>query len=152
MRTRCSVIFLIMMAAVAGCSPTVYESPVAATGENHGGVMIPLTDNQAYVELLNGNREKKAKGKPFETTLVAYLFQSDQKTPVTGVPATVVVKMATPTGEQTIALKPEADTSDPAGSARFVSGPGPFELMQTGGEVSVQLGDKTLSGTFRGPR
>lgn len=150
MRTQCFVISLIVMAALCGCSPTVYESPVAATGEHHGGILIPLTDNQAYLELLNGNREKK--GKAFETTLVAYLLQSDQKTPVSGVPATVVVKMGTPAGEQTIALKAAADTSDPVGSARFVSSPGPFELAQTGGEVTVQLGDQTLSGTFRGPR
>ena len=97
---------------------------MAATAEHHGGIMIPLTDNQAYVELLNGNRDKKGNGKAFETTLVAYLFQSDQKTPVSGVPATVVVKLGTPTGEQTIALKPAADTSDPAGSCavRFKSG------------------------------
>ncbi len=152
MRTQCFVISLFVMAALSGCGPTVYESPVAATGEHHGGILIPLTDNEAYLELLNGNREKKGKGKAFETTLVAYLFQSDQKTPVSGVPATVVVKMGTPAGEQTIALKPSADTSDPVGSARFVSNPGPFELAQAGGEVTVQLGDKTLSGTFRGPR
>ena len=124
MRTQCFVISLIVIAALGGCGSTVYESPVPATAEHHGGILIPLTDNQAYLELMNGTREKKGKGKPSQTTLVAYLFQSDQKTPVSGVPATVMVKMETPAGEQSIALKPAADTSDPLGSAvRFRSGP-----------------------------
>ena len=70
------VVSLILMAALCGCSPTVYAvARWSATAEHHGGIMIPLTDNQAYVELLNGNRDKKGKGKAFETTLVRCFFQ-----------------------------------------------------------------------------
>ena len=150
MRSMMPVLFLITAGTVIGCGPAVVESSVPPTSEHHGGILIPLTDNQAYVELLNGKREKKGKG--FETNLIVYLLQPDLKTPYSETPTSVQVKMGTPKGEQVIALKAAADSADPLGSARFVSTPGPFELNQAGGEVTVQVGGKTLSGTFRGPR
>jgi hypothetical protein len=142
--------YLITAATLIGCSPGVVESPVPLTSEHHGGILIPLTDNQAFLELLNGKREKKGKG--YETNLIAYLLQPDRKSPFSETPTSVEVKMGTPKGEQVITLKALADSTDPLGSSRFVSTPGPFELNQVGGEVTVQVGGKTLSGTFRGPR
>ena len=150
MRRIVSVLYLITAGTLIGCSPVVVESPVPATSEHHGGILIPLTDNQAYLELLNGKREKK--GKAFQTNLIAYLLQPDRKTPFSETPTSVEIKMGTPKGEEVIALKAAADSADPLGGSRFVSTPGPFELNQAGGEVTVQVGGKTLSGTFRGPR
>ncbi len=149
MRTFLAVISLAFATTLFGCSTGVVDTPVPATSEHHGGILIPLTDKQAYVELLNGKREKK--GKEFQTTLVAYLLESDQQTPFSGT-ATVEVKLGTAKGDQVLVLKPEPDSADPQGKSRFVSAPGSFELNQAGGEITVQAGGKTLSGTFRGPR
>ncbi len=118
--------------------------------EHYGGVLVSLTDKQAYVELLNGKRETK--NKVSQTNIVAYLLQPDLKTPFSETPKSERVKIGTPKGEQTVTLKAEPDSTDPIGSARFVSALGPYELNQSGGEVIVQLGGQTLSGTFRGPR
>jgi hypothetical protein len=151
MRTILSVMSVITAGPLIGCGQAVVvESPVPATSENHGGILIPLTDNQAYVELVNGDRLKK--GRVYETTLVAYLLQPDQKTPSSETATSVEVKIGTPKGDQVVALKAAPDSADPLGSTRFVSKPGPFELNQTGGEVTVQVAGKTLSGKFRGPR
>jgi hypothetical protein len=151
MRTILSAMAVIAAAALIGCGQAVVvETPVPATSENHGGVLIPLTDNQAYLELVNGDRQKK--GKAYQTTLVAYLLQADQKTPSAEAPTSVEVKIGTPKGDEVVALKAAPDPADPLGNSRFVSIPGPFELNQTGGEVTVQVGGKTLSGKFRGPR
>jgi hypothetical protein len=151
MRTILLAISVITAGTLIGCGQSVVvDSPIPATSENHGGILIPLTDNQGYVELVNGDRLKK--GKSYETTLVAYLLQPDQKTPSSEAPTSVEVKIGTPTGDQVVALKAAPDTADPLGASRFVSKPGPFELNQVGGEVTVQAGGKTLSGKFRGPR
>ena len=152
MRTILSAMSLITAGALIGCGgqSVVVESAVPPTSEHHGGILIPLTDKQAYVELLNGKREENGNG--YETSLVAYLLQPDQKTPFSETPTSVEVKIGTPKGEQVVALKPAPDSADPLGSSRFVSTPGPFELDQSGGEVTVQVGGKTLSGKFRGPR
>jgi hypothetical protein len=151
MRTRSSLLSLIIAGALIGCGrPVVVESSAPATSELHGGVLVPLTDKQAYVELLNGDRQKR--GKVFETTLVTYLLQPDLKTPFGETPTSVEVKIGTPKGDQVVALKAAPESADPLGSTRFVSAPGPYELNQVGGEVTVKVGGKTLSGTFRGPR
>jgi hypothetical protein len=150
MRTILSLISLVLAGTLVGCNTVVVETAVPATSENHGGILIPLTDNQAYVELLNGKREKK--GKEYQTILVAYLLESDHQTPFAESPTSVQIKIGTPKGDQVIYLKPEPDSADTLGKSRFVSPPGPFELNQAGGEVTVQAGGKTLSGTFRGPR
>ena len=71
--------------------------------ENHGGVLVPLTDKEAYVELLNGKRVTK--GKVSETNIVAYLLQPDLKTPLSETPKSVQVKIGTPKGEQLVTLK-----------------------------------------------
>ena len=79
MRPILSGIFLIAVGVLIGCgSQTVVESAVPPTSEHAGGILIPLADKQAYLELLNGERLKKGVG--FETTLIAYLLQPDQKT------------------------------------------------------------------------
>ena len=150
MRMIASLFSVLAAGALLGCGAAPVESSVPATSEHHGGILIPLTDRQAYVELLNGKREMK--GKVAETTIVAYLLQSDTKTPFSETPTSVEIKLGTPKGEQVIALTASPDSSDPLGSSRFVSSSGPFELNQVGGEVTVQVAGKTLSGTFRGPR
>jgi hypothetical protein len=150
MRKLLPAMILITAGTLTGCGGVAVDSSVPATSEHHGGILIPLSDKQAYMELLNGKREKK--GKAFETTLVAYLLSGDLKTAFAETPQSVEIKIGAPGGERVVALKAAPDSSDPLGSARFVSPSGPFELNQVGGEVTVQVGGNTLSGTFRGPR
>jgi hypothetical protein len=151
MRTISSWLSAIAAAALVGCGgPAVVESTVPPPAEQHGGILVPLADDQAYVELLNGQREMK--GRVAETTLVAYVLQPDRKTPFAETPTSVEIKIGTPKGEEVVPLKAAPDPSDPLGNARFLSKTGPYELNQNGGEVTVQVGGKTLSGKFRGPR
>lgn len=151
MRKILCSISLLAGGILAGCGqPAVVESAVPATAEQHGGILVPLNDNEGYVEILNGKWTMK--GRVGETTLVAYLLQPDRKSAFTQTPTSVEIKIDTPKGDQVVALKASPDSADPLGTARFVSAPGPFELNQVGGEVTVQVGGKTLSGKFRGPR
>ncbi len=142
---------LVSLAAVlvaTGCGtnflggPTV--APVSEASELHGGILVPLSEDQGYVELLNGERQRRSS----KTTIVAYLLQNDRKTPATQKPTDFIVKL----GGDPVPLHPAQDAHDPAGSVRFVSGIGAYELNQQGGEVTVTLDGKTSSGTFRGPR
>jgi hypothetical protein len=139
---------LIAAGALIGCG----DSGGGGTkiGQSHGGIMVPLADNEAYVELLNGNPEKGVKDPG--TPIVAYVLQPDMKTPLAEAPTSVEVKIGTPKGDQVVPLKAAPDSGDPAGSTRFLSEPGPFVLNQIGGEVTVQVGGKSLTGKFRGPR
>jgi hypothetical protein len=151
MRTIVTVTVLIGLGQIVGCGPRgPAESAVPPTSELHGGILVPLSDDLACVELLNAKREKK--GNVFQTDLVAYLLQPDGKTAFAETPTSVEVKLGTPKGEQVVPLKAAPDASDPLGTCRYASAPGPFELNQTGGEVTVKLPGKTLTGKFRGPR
>jgi hypothetical protein len=151
MRTLSVAIRVAAAGALIGCgSQAVVDSSVSQSGSHDGGILVPIGENEAYVELLNGDRRKA--GKAFETTIVAYLIQADKKTPYSETPTSLEVKIGTAKGAQVVSLKPAPDSADPLGSARFVSTPGPFELTDNAGEVKVQVGGKTLSGRFRGPR
>jgi hypothetical protein len=134
--------------AAAGCGSDPMSGPtsaaVPAIGELHGGVLVPLADGQGYVELLNGER----RGRTNQTTIVAYLLQADQKTASAQKPSEVVVKL----GSQTVPLHAEPAAGEPAGNARYVSAPGPYDLHQQGGDVVVTHDGQTASGSFRGPR
>ncbi len=145
--------FLCLMGLVflsSGCGAPVVPMTLPATSEHHGGVLVPLTDKQCYVELLNGKRERK--GKDYLTNLVAYVLQPDQKTAFAETPTSVEIRMNTPKGDKTIVLKHAPQADDPVGSCRFESAAGPYELSQGGGEITVQAGGKSFTGPFRGPR
>ena len=149
---------LIMFAAcfaiagvIVGCGQSAPGiSAVPESSEHHGGVLVPLGEKEVYAELTNGDRKKS--GASSDTTIIAYLLQPDLKTSITETPTSVQVKIGTPKGDQVVDLKAAPDSADPIGSSRFISTYGPFDLHQTGGEVTVQVGGKTLSGPFRGPR
>ncbi len=83
----------------AGAEP----SAVPASGEHHGGILVPLTDKEAYVELVNGERKKN--GSSFDTTLIAFVLRPDQKTALVETPTSVQAKVQTPKGEQEVTFK-----------------------------------------------
>jgi hypothetical protein len=149
---RRALVFLSLVPAgiCSGCGAGVHTSTLPASSPLHGGILIPLPADQGYVELLNDGRVRK--GRTFQTTIVAYLLQPDQKTALAGKPSKVAVKLDTPRGPATIDLVPKPDQADPIAGPRYVSELGPYELNQRGGEVTVALDGKTVTAPFRGPR
>jgi hypothetical protein len=141
---------LLATATCAGCGVGVVPSAVPPTSALHGGILVPLPEQKGFVELLNDKMEKRYG--VYETTIVAYLLQPDQKTPLQPKPTNVSIKLDTAKGQKSIPLVEKPDTADPAGSARFVSDFGPFELNQRGGELSFALDGKSQTVPFRGPR
>jgi hypothetical protein len=149
---RHALLFLSLVPAgmCSGCGPGVHTSALPASSALHGGVLIPLPENQGYVELLNDKRERKS-GR-VQTNIVAYLLQPDQKTALAAKPSKVAVKLDTPRGPATIDLVPKPNQADPIAGTPYVSEFGPYELNQRGGEVTVAIDGKTLTALFRGPR
>jgi hypothetical protein len=125
-------------------------SPLAETSNLHGGILIPLPEDQGFVELLNDRYEKKRAA--YLTTIVAYVLQPDKKTAFPKPPTSVSVTLLTSKGKKTIPLLLTPRPSDPVGSVRFVSDLGPYELNQIGGDIAVEVDGKRLTATFRGPR
>jgi hypothetical protein len=149
---RHALLFPSLLAAgmCSGCGPGVKTSALPGSSPLHGGILIPLPEDQGYVELLNDKRERRAGY--FQTNLVAYLLQPDQKTALAVKPSKVSVKLDTPRGPATIDLVPKPSQADPMAGAPYVSEFGPYELNQRGGEVIVAIDGKTLTAPFRGPR
>jgi hypothetical protein len=150
MRTTVLVPSLLAAAIGAGCGGGTPPSALPPVSALHGGILVPLPGDQGYVEILNDQRERK--GRSIQTNVVAYLLQSDQKTPFAQKPTSVTVKLDTAGGSRSIPLLPRPDGGDPAGGSRFVSDFGPFDLNMIAGEVTVAVDGKTLTGSFRGPR
>src|ERR1700679_2367573 len=75
MRTNLRIFSLIASAGLIGCGPGSGPGSKLLPDKHHGGVLVPLTDNQVYVELLNGERKKT--GSTYDTTVIAYLLESD---------------------------------------------------------------------------
>ena len=147
---RTVVLSSLLAATCTGCGGQVVPSAIPPTSPLHGGILVPLPDNQGYVELLNDKREKRYGA--FETTIVAYLLQPDKKTALSLKSTNVSVKLDTSGGQKTVMLLAKPDQGDSVGSARFASEFGPFELNQRGGDVVVAIDGKTLTMPFRGPR
>jgi hypothetical protein len=141
---------LLAVVLYAGCGGGSLPPPIPPTSALHGGILVPLPEDRGYVELVNGQRTSRSR--TVITTIVAYLMQSDQKTALTSTPSSVSVKLLTPKGQKEVPLKHTPEPGDPAGTARFVSEPGPLELNGAGGEITVVLDGKTLIVPFRGPR
>jgi hypothetical protein len=150
MRNSFVFVSLITAGMCMGCGYGTVPPAVPAASPLHGGILIPLPEDQGYVELLNDQRMRK--GNVVLLTIVAYLLQPDQKSPATKEPQSLTIKLGAPPDVQTVAMRPDPDRSDPSGSARFVSGFGPYLLNQSGGEIQVMRDGKTLTAPFRGPR
>jgi hypothetical protein len=150
MRRALLCLSLVPAGLCSGCGAGSYPSALPATSPLHGGILIPLPENQGYVELLNDKRERRAGY--FQTNLVAYLLQSDQKTALAAKPSKVSVKLDTPRGPATIDLVPKPSQADPIAGTPYVSEFGLYDLNQRGGEVIVAIDGKSLTAPFRGPR
>jgi hypothetical protein len=142
---------LLLAFALAGCAGDPVPANVTGSSHLHGGVLAQLPDNLGYVELLNDKRAK-GKGGVADTTIVAYVLQPDKNTAIATLPTEVSVKLTTAKGPLTVPLRAEPDPADPVGTARFVSAMGPYDLHELSAEVVLNLGGKTITANFRGPR
>src|SRR4051794_140419 len=102
MRNEALLLALLATVTHGGCGGGSVPPAVPPSSPLHGGILVPLPENQGYVELLNDKREKK--GKAFLTTIVAYPLQADQRTAFPRTPTSVSVTMDTPKGKKTIPL------------------------------------------------
>jgi hypothetical protein len=150
MRNGVLLLSLFAAAMCPGCGGVTTPSSILPSSPLHGGILIPLPENQGFVELLNDKRERR--GRVFLTTVVAYLLQPDQKTALAHKPTQVSVKLDTASGRKTLLLVAEPNPGDSLGEVRFTSELGPFELDQRGGEITLAINGKTLTSPFRGPR
>jgi hypothetical protein len=150
MRSPLPYLTLITAGVCAGCGGGTVPSTIPATSPLHGGILVPLPQEQGYVELLNDKHERRSGA--FQTNIVAYLLQPDQKTALPAKASKVSVKLDTPRGQATVDLVPKPSQADATAGAPYVSELGPYELNQRGGEVTVAIDGKTLTAPFRGPR
>jgi hypothetical protein len=141
---------LITAGMLSGCGAGAHTSMVSESSPLHGGILIPLPENQGFVELLNDKHVMK--GRVLHTTIVAYFLQPDRKSPITQPAPAITIKLGAPPDVRTVTMRPEPDGKDPSGSARFVSDIGPYLLNQSGGEIQAGLGSKSFTVPFRGPR
>ncbi len=138
---------------LSGCG----ESPVPETPENpahgigpHGGTAYRLPDETGYVELINEPEVDLRSETP--TALVAYFLQTDVETPLSPSPSDVKLELEAGQLTRTIALEPSPGTGDPAGSTRFASEPGPYNLADIRGNLTGQLGGQPFEVTIEGRR
>jgi hypothetical protein len=147
---RFAMAFLFLVGVCSGCGGEKIVPAQLPTSNLHGGVLVLLPENGGYVELLNEGSQRRSGVN--QTRIVAYVLQHDQKTAIAQQPTSVSVNLALPGGSKAVPLSLAPAADYPVGNARFASEPGPFELDRIGGEVTVAVGGKTLTGAFRGPR
>jgi hypothetical protein len=141
--------------AFAGCDAAPIPEPVVLVGP-HQGTMIRLTDGKGFVELTNEppvtNRSSTE-----STSLVAYFLQPDGKSALEPAPTDVqfIVDQgrARKKGDvSAVALSADAKPDDPAGSGRFASKPGRYQLTALRGRLSAKLAGQEVSTQFEGSR
>ncbi len=135
---------------IVGCDGGTPKPTVDVKEAVHNGTVVPLPEDLGVVELLNGKPSRT--GGNYQATIIAYLLQPDRTTPIESPPKEMIVKIGS--ADETakpVTLKLDPTTSEPTGSARYTSAPGPYEIGRggTGGTVEVTVGGKAVSAPFR---
>jgi hypothetical protein len=143
-----------------GCDSSPAPPILVAKGP-HQGMVIPLSENTGFVELVN-EPEVKDRRSNEPTSIVAYYLQPDAKSALDPVPSDVKFAIDTgaggrggrgrPSTPQSIPLNPEPKSEDPAGAGRFASKPGPYLLSALRGTLSAKLRGQPVSVVFQGGR
>lgn len=147
MRHALSAVVLVVPCLLAGCGG---PDPSKVAPAPHEGVIVALPEDQGFVELMDG-KAGPSKGRRIERPIVAFLLQADKKTAIESPPQEMVVRLDSTKDQKPITLRLQPDANEPAGSARFVSASGPYEVGRGGaGVVEVNLNGKSLKAPFRG--
>jgi hypothetical protein len=133
-------VFIVLACAIAGCSGSPKELPVAKSA--HGGTMLTLPDGQSYAEVLVesavvGKSAGKAQYKP---KIVAYFFQADGTSVMSPGPTDVKIKIGMGENGRTVDLAPE-----PKEAGKYATAAGDYpegfagELEATVNGAAVQV-------------
>jgi hypothetical protein len=151
---------LALAAFLTGCDSSTPPEGISVAIGPHQGTMIRLPEDKGFVELVN-EPEVTDRRNPQPTSIVAYYLQADAKSSLSPAPADVGFAMDTGGGKaargrkgtpETIPLVAEPKSDDPAGSSRFASKPGPYQLSAIRGNLSAKIAGQDVLTPFEGAR
>jgi hypothetical protein len=125
----------------AGCAdtPAAPSAPAAILQGPHHGMTLRLPDDLGYAELVNEPPSDGASSSA-PTALVVYFLTADGKapmaTPPTEVKAKVELASSRRAAQETLDLKLDPKSDDPAGACRFASKTGAYSLATLRGELT----------------
>jgi hypothetical protein len=161
MRVCFRAVALALAGVILGCGSSVSPVDVTVVIGPHHGTMVRLPEDHGFVELVN-EPEVNDRRSPQPTSIVAYFLQADGKSPLSPAPSDVNVSLSagrdkgarrdTSGAGQSIPLSPEPKADDPAGSSRFVSKPGSYDLATIRGTLSAKTSSQEISTPFGGGR
>src|SRR5262249_44751036 len=128
-RTLTGFLILSSLAAVAGCGGQGENAaPASLEVGPHQGVAHLLPGDRGYLEVVNEPEPADIRS-PTPTAIVLYFLDPSGKAAMAAPPTEVTVKVNRgPSRTETVPLRPEPKSDDPAGSARFASKTGAFAL------------------------
>jgi hypothetical protein len=145
--------FVLVGLGLAGCSDESTARSQVPQAPHHGTI-LSLPDGLGCAELVN-EPESDGRGDT-PTALVVYFLTPDGKAAMTPPPSEVKAKVSMAQSRQgkqeTLDLKPEPKSGDPAGESRFASKSGPYALTTIRGELSGKAKDKPFTLEFAGGR
>ena len=151
----------LLLILVFGCASSVSPLAVSVPIGPHHGTMVALPDDKGFVEFIN-EPEISDRRNPQPTSIVVYFLQSDSKLPLSPAPSEVSFALDSSRGRaaggrstaaaQAIPLKAEPKPDDPAGSSRFASQPGAYDLTSVRGTLSAKINGQDISTLFGGAR
>ncbi len=155
-------ILAILLAAAgltAGCGTPEPSSQVLKG--THSGTSIRLPEDKGYVELVNEPIMTDRRN-PQPTSIVAYFYQADGKSPMSPSPTDVSFQIdpdarsrqrdKSAAGSSTLPLSAEPKADDPAGASRFASKTGPYALTAVRGTLKAKINRQDVSTAFMGAR
>jgi hypothetical protein len=144
-----AAIFSATAVLTAGCGEASRSvvAPAIARGP-HDGTAYPLPDDQGFAEIVN---EPPVNDRRTDTTtaIAVYFLQPDGKTALAPPPTEVSIRIEM--GRQkpeTLALKSEPKSDDPAGASRFVSKRGPYVIEGLRGRLKATVAGKGMDREF----
>jgi hypothetical protein len=144
-----------------GCDSSVSPVAVSVPMGPHHGTTLALAENKGVVEFVN-EPEIGDRRNPQPTSIVVYFLQSDSKSPLSPAPSEVTFALessggrasrgGSKTSSQSILLTAEPKPDDLAGSSRFASKPGTYDLASIRGTLSAKIDGQNVSIPFAGAR
>jgi hypothetical protein len=151
-KLRVSVALLVMsLSLFVGCGMPIPPPALNVQGP-HDGNSSRLPDDRGFVEIVN-EPEVPSRASKQPTSIVAYFYQPDGKTPMTPPPSDVrVVLDLGRRRTEKLAMKAEPKSGDTSGACRFASKTGPYQLPNLRGQLSASVGGRQVDIIFEGER
>jgi hypothetical protein len=135
-----------------GCDWSPPPPPPQVVKGPHHGTTIRLPEDKGFVELTNEPEVRDRRSRE-PTALVAYFLRSDARSALDPAPTDVSFEVQAGTRRSRIvplSAKPSPD--DLAGTSRFVSKPGPYQLSNIRGKLIAKIDGQSVSTVFEGSR